>query len=40
MQKPDTDLGERAYEPTHIQAVLTEIAKNFPKYFQSRAIAS
>lgn len=29
------DLGERAYEQPHIQAVLTEIGKNFPKYFQS-----
>jgi hypothetical protein len=29
------DLGERAYEPKHIQVVLTEIGKHFPKYFQS-----
>ena len=35
MKKPDMDLGERAYEPKHIQAVLTEIGKHFPKYFNS-----
>lgn len=35
MQKPDVDLGGRAYEPKHIQAVLTEIGKHFPKYFNS-----
>lgn len=35
MQKPNVDLGERAYEPKHIQAVLTEIGKSFPNYFQS-----
>ena len=35
MQKPDMDLGQRAYEPKHIEAVLTEIGKHFPKYFQS-----
>lgn len=29
------DLGERAYEPDHIQTVLAELGKNFPKYFQS-----
>lgn len=35
MYKPDMDLGERAYEPEHIQIVLAEIANNFPQYFQS-----
>lgn len=35
MQKPDMDLGERAYDSKHIQAVLAKISKHFPKYLQS-----
>jgi sulfur relay (sulfurtransferase) DsrF/TusC family protein len=34
MQKPYMELGPRAYEPEHIQVVLSEIGRTFPKYFQ------
>lgn len=35
MIKPERDIGERAYEEAHIEKVLSEIHKNFPKYFDS-----
>lgn len=34
MIKPDRELGERAYDEFHVEIVLSEIKKNFPKYFK------
>lgn len=35
MIRPDTELGERAYEPGHMAMVLKEINSTFPNYFKS-----